>query len=351
MRLPCGLLGSARLRSGARRGVSFSESFILTFRRCCPQANPFGEVVLNYRAESHLGVRLLPRQKLYKVTTSTMRSFRTQWEVGTTRYASGLPGVGERGPFTEYVYAYPTALIAAMCHMLHVPWGVNGGYVLWEAEGDAVETDGLEVRCTRLTTVARVEWPNISTNARVRAAIYVARLLPCNLRFVQWSDDWLARKGRYSPALADLTVTQLEAARAQGQPEWHAVSAARSAAYASVIAIDEPVVKALPDDDARQILKRHSECLSASAFHAWTRNPVTEWQEAGPQWENAISAARREAPWGVDLRYAEGARNAGAAWARDMLDGFSLGKLIQRAIEDEEMTGEAAQQLASPVVA
>ncbi len=125
-------------------------------------------------------------EKLYKLTDAAGQTRgATQWGEGVTHTA---PGGGEL--CTEaWVHAYRTPEQAIF---MASSYGYDGAdSLLWECEGEVGIDDGTKVGCRRLTTLRRVDKPELTIEQRIEVAIRIAMTLYAEPGWVTWATRWL----------------------------------------------------------------------------------------------------------------------------------------------------------------
>jgi len=160
---------------------------------------------------------------VYKLTDPEMRSYGSyQWVLGKPRT---FPGTGDLcGPGWAHAYTHP--LLAVLLNPIHANFPA---YRLFEAEGVIGRTDhGLKIGCSRLTLTKELPLPAVTTEQRVRFAIFCALAVYADPSFVAWAEAWLSGKDRSRAAAASAA----RAAEAAASAAAAAASAARAAAAA-----------------------------------------------------------------------------------------------------------------------
>lgn len=127
-----------------------------------------------------------------------------------------------------FIHAYTHPLLAVFLNPIHGAYGQavflnpihnHGlGYRMWEAEGEVVKSDcGLKVGCRTLTTIREITPPEVTTEQRIRFAIFCAKAVCADEEWNAWADDWLNNlnrtEGRLALELATKMVTIVPAAR------------------------------------------------------------------------------------------------------------------------------------------
>ncbi len=137
--------------------------------------------------------------KLYKLTDKDGRTRgATQWGEGVTHVATG--NVNQGLCSSGFIHAYEHPFVAVFMNPIH---GNFKNPQLWEAEGEASARDGaLKCGVRSLTTVRRVDLPVITSDQRVRIAIYCALACRRSSEFKKWAVAWLDGSDRSKGAAA-----------------------------------------------------------------------------------------------------------------------------------------------------
>ena len=165
--------------------------------------------------------------KYYKLTDERNQTKGgTQWGEGITHKAIGK-GKELCSPGVIHVYDHP--LKAVMFNPIHADFTTPH---LWEVRiRKVVADDGLKVGVKSCTTIKEIPLPEITTEQRVRFAIYCALEVYKNERFLTWAQGWLNSTDRTEAAWA--AAWAAEAAEAAARSAEAARSASRSAARAA----------------------------------------------------------------------------------------------------------------------
>ena len=229
---------------------------------------------------------------LYKLTDEdgwTRKSHENalQWGEGVTHAATGS---GDALCSDGVIHAYTDPLLAVLMNPIHVNFTTP---LLWEAEGAVVASDGTKVGVKALTTLRRMELPQVTTAQRVRFAILCAMEVCTDPAWRSWAEGWLSGEDRTAAAAWATRATR--AAEAAARAAWAA--RAEAAAWAA-----------------------------RAEAAAWAAAWATRAAEAAARAEAAEAAARA-------ARAEAAAEAAGAAaW---MKPGLDLAALARRAIEEE----------------
>ena len=132
---------------------------------------------------------------VYKLTDENNRTYNnTQWGEGVTHTASGR---GEMcGP--GWIHFYTDPLLAVLLNPIHADF-YNPN--CWEAEAVIeINNHGLKFGTTKLTTLRRIELPEISLEQKVKFGILCALAVHREPGFVNWANAWLDGKDRLASA-------------------------------------------------------------------------------------------------------------------------------------------------------
>jgi hypothetical protein len=170
---------------------------------------------------------------LYKLTDDKDRTYGdTQWGAGITHTASGTGKLCSAG----WIHAYTDPLLGLLLNGIH---GAFRDPHMWRSEGDIGKTDcGLKVGCASLTTLVRMENPQIATVNRVAFGILCALQVYQDPEWVIWAEGWLAdsNHSRTDGAAARAVARAVYAAGAVHA--MYAAQAAADAAHTTVCAVD-----------------------------------------------------------------------------------------------------------------
>ena len=158
--------------------------------------------------------------KYYKLTNQNYETTnQTKWGVGITHKATGK---GRELCTSDVIHVYDHPLKAVMFNPIHAN---IANPVLWEVRVKKIVAKDLgKAGVKECTTIKIVPLPEITTQQRVRFAIYCALEVYHGDGFVTWAQNWLSGKD-----------TSYAAARAAAKA---AAYAADYAAYAADYAID-----------------------------------------------------------------------------------------------------------------
>ena len=135
--------------------------------------------------------------KLYKLTDQNNKTYGCcEWGKNVTHKARGNGGLCTDG----IIHAYVDPLIAILMNPIHAK---IDDPVVWEAEGEIVESDGLKVGCKELTTTKVIPTPSFTTEQRVAFAILRSLDVYSNTEYKKWATGWLCNKDRSVAAARD----------------------------------------------------------------------------------------------------------------------------------------------------
>jgi len=161
--------------------------------------------------------------KYCKLTDKNNRTFGgTQWGEGVTYRATGD---GNTLCSKDVIHVYDHPLKAVMFNPVHADFKK---YNLWECRvGKVVVNDKLKVGVKQCTTIRQIEAPVITTEQRVRFAIYCALKVYHDESFEEWANNWLSGQDRSAEAAEAAAEAVAEAA---AEAAGAAVAAAEGAA-------------------------------------------------------------------------------------------------------------------------
>jgi len=218
--------------------------------------------------------------KYYKLTDTENRTMDTQWGEGVTHKAIGK---GNEMCSSDVIHVYDHPLKAVMLNPIHANFDE---YHLWEVRvKKVVANDGLKVGVKECTTVKQIEAPVITTNQRVRFAIFCALEGYCEENFRKWADNWLSGKDRTARtawATTRAARTATEAPRATTR----AARAAAEAAWAVEVA-EWVATEVVAEWAAAEVAAEATRAARAAAEVAWAAveavreaTKVAEWTAA-----------------------------------------------------------------------
>ena len=155
----------------------------------------------------------------YKFTTQDLTTYDDcKWAVGKWKKTTGEGDLCDKG----WLHCYQDPILA----VFHDP--AYGNYLsednprLWriEVNGKYLKDGYLKEGWTEMKLIEEVEIPHITTEQRVRYAIYCALEVHRNKDFFLWAENWLSGKDR-----------TVEAANVVQEAVWAAWCAARAAAH------------------------------------------------------------------------------------------------------------------------
>jgi hypothetical protein len=159
--------------------------------------------------------------KLYKLTDQNNKTRPNQlnetiWGPNITHNASGS---GTELCTEDVIHAYLDPRLAVILNPIHANFDHPK---LWEAEGEIVARDGqLKVGVKSLTTLKEMPLPEITTEQKIKFAIYCALEVYHDEKFVSWANKWLSGEDRTKESAA----WAARAARAAYWAAWEAEAA------------------------------------------------------------------------------------------------------------------------------
>ena len=182
------------------------------------------------------------RMKYYKLTDASYRTRDTQWGEGITHEALGD---GNELCTSDVIHVYDHPLKAVLFNPIHANIEKP---VLWEVKvRKVVASDGLKVGVKECTTVKQIPLPTITTEQRVRFAIYCALEVYNKPGFVRWAKGWLSGEDTSADAAEAAWTAAGAAAGAAGAAEaaWAAARAARASEASKDINFAKIIKKAM----------------------------------------------------------------------------------------------------------
>jgi hypothetical protein len=163
--------------------------------------------------------------KLYKLTDQNWETMNcTKWGPHVTHKTDGSGELCSRG----WLHAYTSPELAVLLNPIHA--NIENP-VLWLCEGKIEKSDsGLKVGTTRLTTIRRIDIPQVSTTQRVIFGILCSLQTCENSSFSEWAAKYLNGTDRSEAAARSAAKAAAEAARSAAEAAW---AAARSAAWSA----------------------------------------------------------------------------------------------------------------------
>jgi len=171
--------------------------------------------------------------KLYKLTDKNDQTHGgCQWGKGVTHTADGKGRLCTK----HWIHAYTDPILTVLVNPIHGEYDTETGH-MWECEGEIGRNDrDQKVGCKKLTTIRRIDMPQITIEQRVRFAILCAKKVCKDRKWNKWANNWLNGKNK----TADAVYAAFDAAGAAAHAATHAASgitgAATHAAYAAVYA-------------------------------------------------------------------------------------------------------------------
>jgi hypothetical protein len=186
---------------------------------------------------------------LYKVADANDQSGDgIEWGENVTHAATGTG----KELFTDgWIHAHEHPLLAAL--LIPAIYVDPRNILLWEAEGEIGLRDGqLKCGCRSLTTIRRIEMPEVAASARVRFAVMCAMAVDRDPSFVGWAYGWLNGTDRsHEKAVAAGMAASVRAvqhrskeARGAAKAAWCATCAACAACQQIEITVMRRVAEA-----------------------------------------------------------------------------------------------------------
>ena len=164
--------------------------------------------------------------KVYKLTDENMQTHNNfQWELNKTYVTSGegeLCGPG-------FLHSYEHPLLAVLHNPLHADFDLDTARLFEaDASGTILKDNQLKMGSSSLTLIKEIPIPVLTTEQKIKYAIYCAKEVCQNQEWNIWADKWLSGEDR--------SIKSAEAARAavMGSSSW--VTGARFTAEAAVTA-------------------------------------------------------------------------------------------------------------------
>jgi len=239
--------------------------------------------------------------KYYKLTDKNDESYNhTKWGENVTHKAQG-DGNSLCSPDVIHVYDHP--LKAGMFDPIHAGFS---SYQLWEVKvRGIVKNDTLKVGVKQCTTICRIDTPVITTEQRVKFAIYSALAVYKEKPFVEWAHNWLSGKNRDGSAAwaAESAAESAAAWAAKSAAAWAAESAAAWAANSAAAWAAESAARAAARAAESAASAAKSAAARAAAPAAWAAESAAWAAESA-----AESAAARAAEWAAKSAAARAAK-------------------------------------------
>ena len=242
--------------------------------------------------------------KIYKLTDENMQTYRGyQWTLDEwQKTESNEKELCSGG----YFHAYLHPLLAVLLNPIHGKFGNQMRLFEAEYRGRLKHDKGLKCGAREMRLTKEIPVPEISTNQRVRFAIYCALEVKQSPAFGKWANNWLENKDRSADA----------------------ANAAYNAAYAADAAAYNAAYNAAYAADAAANAANAANATYAAAYNAaYAADAAANAANAADAAANAAYAAYNAAAYAADAAYA--AYNAAAKWRRRLI------ALAQKAIKDE----------------
>jgi len=152
----------------------------------------------------------------------------TQWGEGVTHTADGQSAELWNSHWL-HAYKYKTQAVVVR------PWHIEGYTQLWECEGEVGLEQGDKVGCVSITTLQRIEEPELTTDQFSATAIRLAMVVYDDLAWRAWAIAWLSGEDRSKKSAETAANAIIPFDDASYAAQWAAYT---SAAYAIAYAID-----------------------------------------------------------------------------------------------------------------
>jgi hypothetical protein len=174
--------------------------------------------------------------RCYKLTDKNDLTYGgCRWGQGATHETIG------DGPLcTEFwLHVYDDPLLAVMLNPIHGSFDLSTAH-LWECEGEGkfLDDHGLKRGCTRVTTLRRIDLPEVTTTQCVAFGILCALEMCRNDTWVRWARAWIDGSDR-SESSADEALAEA-AERAAAGESLAAVASWEEAASAALAMASSP---------------------------------------------------------------------------------------------------------------
>lgn len=171
--------------------------------------------------------------KRYKLTSDEWTTYKnTKWGPNITHEVSGTGDLCSNG----WIHVYSDPRLAIFLDPVHGSFGKDS--ILWEVNvsGKSKMDMGLKEGWESVTTLKIIEKPILTTEHRIRAAIYASALVYSDESFLYWAKNWLNgndRSERTAEAETAAARAELWAGKYETAAEI-AIYAAKTAVYATV---------------------------------------------------------------------------------------------------------------------
>ena len=146
----------------------------------------------------------------YKLTSQNLQTYnKFQWEVGKWVETSGEGELCSSG----WLHCYDSPLLAVLHNPIHAH--INNPR-LFEVEVEGKEKRDGQLKCgyTRMRLVKEIPLPEITTEQKIKYAIYCALEVCSEESLVWWANDWLSGMDRTTKAARAAAETARAAAEA-----------------------------------------------------------------------------------------------------------------------------------------
>jgi len=238
----------------------------------------------------------------FKLTDQNMQTHNGyQWELGVWREAEGDPK--QNLCSDGWLHCYDSPLLAVLHNPIHA--GIENPRLFEvEVDGETKNDWGLKCGYRSMRLTRELNLPHVTTEQRIRYAIFCALSVCDDPAFIQWAEDWLSGKNRSAEAAeaaawaaraAAEAATRAAAAEAAAEAGW-AARAAAEAAEAARIAAEAAAWAA----EAAAWAATRAAVAEAAAEAAWAARAATEAAKAARIAAEAAWAARAAAS--IDLQ-------------------------------------------------
>jgi len=177
----------------------------------------------------------------YKLTDQNVQTYnRFQWQIGKW-YKIAEEDKGDELCSKSFFHCYNHPLLAILLNPIHAAYK-NPRLFEIEVDGDSQEDKDLKFGFTKMRLVREIEVPQITTEQRIKFAIYCALEVYQEAHFVKWANNWLDS--------SDRTYATAHTAAATAHAAYAAAYAATYAAYDAAYAAADAAYDAAATDAA-----------------------------------------------------------------------------------------------------
>jgi len=173
----------------------------------------------------------------YKLTDQKMQTYQGfQWNLGEWQEARGS---SEKGLCSDgWLHCYDSPLLAVLHNPIHADIS-NPRLFEVEVDGDCKNDNGIKCGYKRMRLVREISIPIITTEQKIKYAIFCAKQVCFEKEWNIWADNWLSNVDRTS----DAAHVAAHAAHVAA----HAAADAAYAAYVAYVAADAYVAYVAAD--------------------------------------------------------------------------------------------------------